>query len=295
MSTQLQKRQPPLPGPYNQMVRRLQGKMRQVQDELALESVTNIEFEEASRRSFDFLSKQVKALKDAFNTLTDTLLQELDGMGNKVDDRMNQLVDKVEQKLGEGIDHKRELLAVQENQAAIVRELGQASAKQQEIEKSSSQLARDVDAVLSVIPKLEDKIDCVASDIGKVSENVNTFNHRFADDSAQRALSATQNLEVRVRDLVAELRDEMEQKNLKLQRSISRQLETMSKVLVESTGPASPSARRVDFDLSASPTTFSTADPRLRSGRGESGVGGAGSARAFSPIREASLRNLRLP
>merc|ERR1719486_1769362 len=64
--------------------RKMTTRMKQLQEELAPESVTNIEFEESSRRSFEFLAGQVKTLKTAYNTLTDTFLQELENMSSTV-------------------------------------------------------------------------------------------------------------------------------------------------------------------------------------------------------------------
>merc|ERR1719235_2693738 len=71
-------------GPYGTMLRKVTARMKQLQEEVCLESVTNIEFEESSRRSFEFLSGQVKTLKEAFNTLTDTFLRELEHLSGAI-------------------------------------------------------------------------------------------------------------------------------------------------------------------------------------------------------------------
>ena len=70
----LLKSKPPVP--YANMLRQVTNHIKKLQEELEAESSTNIEFEESSRRSFEFLTQQLKALKQAFNTLSDTLLEE---------------------------------------------------------------------------------------------------------------------------------------------------------------------------------------------------------------------------
>jgi len=69
---------------YSNVMRRMTSRVNQLHDELALESVTNIEFEQSSRRSFEFLQSQVRTLKEAFNTLTDTILEEIDFLSGTV-------------------------------------------------------------------------------------------------------------------------------------------------------------------------------------------------------------------
>ncbi|CAK9071261.1 unnamed protein product [Durusdinium trenchii] len=72
------------PAAYGNIMRRMTSRVNQLHDELALESVTNIEFEQSSRRSFEFLQGQVRTLKEAFNTLTDTILEEIDFLSGTV-------------------------------------------------------------------------------------------------------------------------------------------------------------------------------------------------------------------
>lgn len=209
--------------------------MRQLQDELALESVTNIEFEEASRRSFDNLNGQVQILKGAFNKLTDGLLEELDLMGGKVDQQLQQIASK---KIGV--------------EGALVKELAEATKRQ-------DSLSSDVDAILGVIPKLEDKVDSVLGEINRVNH---TMNELRANTDFQRLETQVQQLELdieqRHRRLESELKEDVEERLLKVQRSTNRQLESMSKVLAEP--GSSPMRRTVDFDIPGSPT-FSTAAP----------------------------------
>eukprot|EP00439_Symbiodinium_sp_Y106_P058996 s495_g8.t1 len=72
------------PAAYTSIMRRMTSRVNQLHDELALESVTNIEFEQSSRRSFEFLQSQLRTLKEAFNTLTDTILEEIDFLSGTV-------------------------------------------------------------------------------------------------------------------------------------------------------------------------------------------------------------------
>ena len=78
----LLKSKPPVP--YANMLRQVTNHIKKLQEELSAESSTNIEFEESSRRSFEFLTSQLKALKQAFNTLSDTLLEELEHISHTV-------------------------------------------------------------------------------------------------------------------------------------------------------------------------------------------------------------------
>lgn len=261
------------PGPYNQMIRRLTGRLRQVQDELALESVTNIEFEEASRKSFELLTSQVKSLKDAFNTLTDTLLEEIDGVGAKVDEKLKKFTAELQDPLG-AIHAQAEAHKAANNHSFqnvhndILERLERLEAERPAVELSMQQLNQDVETVLRIIPKLEDKIDHALEDMVKVTETLSQQHQESGDQH-----------ESKLRTLETELREDFDQRHLKLQRSITRQFESMSKVLAES----SPQTRRVDFTVPASPPSS-----RLSASLGRPGGDREDSGRA------ASLRNLRL-
>jgi len=92
------------------------------------------------------------------------------------------------------------------------------------LERNTEQLAKDLDAVLGVIPKIED--------------SMLRTNHHVQDRLEQVVLdvgtsrTAMQLLEDKVSRVESELREEMEQRLLKQQRSITRQLESMSRVLM---------------------------------------------------------------
>lgn len=78
----LLKSKPPVP--YANMLRQVTNHVKKLQDELQAEAETNIEFEDSSRRTFEYLTQQLKALKLAFNTLSDTLLEELEHISQTV-------------------------------------------------------------------------------------------------------------------------------------------------------------------------------------------------------------------
>jgi len=182
------------------MLRKMTTRMKQLQEELALESVTNIEFEESSRRSFEFLTGQVKTLKEAFNTLTDTFLQELEHLSGAISGEFFRL------------------------EEGIIKDVGDTLQKSEQLEKQTEQLSKDLDAVLGVIPKIED--------------SMLRTNHHVQDRLEQVALdvgrssTALQLLEDKVSRVETDLREELEQRLLKQQRSITRQLESMSRVLM---------------------------------------------------------------
>merc|ERR550537_1698150 len=74
------------PVPYASMMRKLASEFADLQDELAAESQTNIDFEETSRKGFERLDSQVQALKAAFGTLADSILEELEAFRLHIED-----------------------------------------------------------------------------------------------------------------------------------------------------------------------------------------------------------------
>lgn len=187
-------------GPYGTMLRKMTTRMKQLQEELALESVTNIEFEESSRRSFEFLTGQVKTLKEAFNTLTDTFLQELEHLSGAISGEFFRL------------------------EEGALKDVGETLQKSEQLEKQTDQLSKDLDAVLGVIPKIEDSMLRTNSHVQDRLEQVSL--------DVGRSSTALQLLEDKVNRVDSDLREELEQRLLKQQRSITRQLESMSRVLM---------------------------------------------------------------
>jgi len=105
----------------------MSSRVNHLRDELALESVTNIEFEQSSRRNIEFLTGQVKTLKEAFNTLTETLLQELDknssavrGEQRRLDERVGDFEKKVMREINDAVQRQHE--KTQQGQLEIQRQ-----------------------------------------------------------------------------------------------------------------------------------------------------------------------------
>jgi len=198
------------------VLRKMTTRMKQLQEEMALESVTNIEFEESSRRSFEFLTGQVKTLKEAFNTLTDTFLQELEHLSGAISGEFYRLEEGILSQVG-----------------ASEGQVEQLEKHTEQLEKHTEQLSKDLDAVLGVIPKIEDSMLRTNQHIQDRMEQV----VMDTGNSARQSSTAIQLLEDKVSRVENELaeevkrvEEELEQRFLKQQRSITKQLESMSKV-----------------------------------------------------------------
>lgn len=215
------------------MMRKVTHRVNQLQEELALESVTNIEFEESSRRSFDFLIAQVNTLKAAFNNMTDTFLQELDHLsgafGNEV------------QRLDE--------ICVKDK------------ANAQRLEKRIDHINGELDSVLNVVPKIEESMlrssqhfqERLEQTSSRLQDRLDQASSSLADRLEQTSLNLQkgilmmQNLEERVNRTEEALREELEQKCLQLQRNFTRQFEGLNRIMTsdalrgDSRGKQSPS------------------------------------------------------
>lgn len=236
-----QRQKPPLA--YSGMLRKMTARMKQLQEEFALESVTNIEFEESSRRSFEFLTGQVKSLKEAFSTLTETLLEEIEHLGGAMRGEIFRIEDR-QQKMESGMMGNMNI--------------GEKLGRQVE------QLAKDLDAVLGVVPKIEDSM---LRSSAHVQERLDTVSHQ-----AGKACGDVEFLQSKVRSIESELRQELEQKSLKLQRSVTLQLESMSRALIRESdrptgfgsatpGGFSPSPGGPGFGSQLPPTAGSAGPP----------------------------------
>jgi len=222
---------------YSGMLRKMTGRLKQLQDEVAAESATNIEFEEASRRSFEFLAGQIKALKGAFNTLTDTFLEELEQLSASI---RTDII-----RLGErqgGLENS--MCEETRRQGDLESSIREEMRKSQRLENRIDQIVQDMDVVLGAVPKIEDDLvrmsDVVTVEKGKVP-------------------AAIEGLEVKIRSLENHLREELEQRHLKLQKSVTRQLESLSKVLIQETSaPAFPSGTAIASPL---PTSGAPQEP----------------------------------
>lgn len=138
-----------------------------------------------------------------------------------------------------------------------------------DLEKRAELMAQDLDTVLGVVPKVEDTMLKTTSHlqerISATAMDVSKLNDAVAVDR-MKASGTTERLESKMKALESDLREELEQKHLKLQRSITRQMESMSRALIESDRAvgippgmhmpqqdaglmASQGQRQVDFDM----------------------------------------------
>jgi hypothetical protein len=241
--------------------------MKQLQEEVALESVTNIEFEESSRRSFEFLAGQIKTLKSAFNTLTDTFLQELENMSSTVSGEFWRLEEGLLKDVGA---HLRRSEALEKRVDELERLNKSADQQSLQLQQQSLQLQKrvnlitgEMESVLQVIPRLEESMlknnqyvqerlelliqeePKTALSIHNLEEASNRMDQRMEEtsnrleDTSNRLEEASnrmglsiQNLEEKLNRVDENLREEFEQKHLKFQRNVTRQLEGMNRVLV---------------------------------------------------------------
>merc|ERR1719253_26529 len=219
-SSQLKQR---APVPYSAMVRKLAYRFKNLQDELATESATNIDFEEASRRSFDILGNQVRALKGAFNTLTDAILEELDVFRHSVDDALRQQrqdwTEQVHQLEQKDSDVKHMLLKLADEVKLVTSEQDQRLAT---ADAMVQQCGQDLDAVLKIVPKLEDELQQQQRDletqIAQVQLDVAKLGDSVSADRVRHASSLGE-VDARCRDLEQVVDARMQ----KLQRSLQHE------------------------------------------------------------------------
>lgn len=232
------KQKPPLP--YTNLMRKVTGRLKYLQDELSVESATNVEFEESSRRSFVFIAGQIKALKNAFQTLTDTLLEELEQLGNSVKAEvgtLDQRIDKslqvtrdLELSIKKEIDDVR--IADSRSKDQVRTDLARITDLGSENERKLVQLQQDLDTVLGVIPKIEDtmlrsdsllqeKIAAATLDISKIND--------FVAMERVRTGTSIDRMEAKMK----EIGEDIEARHQRLQRSLTKQIEQMSRVLIQ--------------------------------------------------------------
>jgi hypothetical protein len=269
------KQKPPLP--YTNLMRKVTGRLKYLQDELSVESATNVEFEESSRRSFVFIAGQIKALKNAFQTLTDTLLEELDQFNHSVKTElgtMDQRIDKslqvirdVQQAVEINLEDVkladlkgREQLRTElgEHQQIVARITDQSSMH----EKKMEQLQQDLDTVLNVIPKIEDTMlrsDSMLQDkIASATLDISKINDFVAMERVRTGTSID-----RIDAKMKEIGEDIEARYQRIQRSMTKQIEQMSRVLIQGLEtPQDP------------PVPYSPAAPRSRSSPRSHGHGG---------------------
>lgn len=210
------------PVAYSSLLRKMTSRVNQLHDELALESVNNIEFEQSSRRSFEILTAQVRNMKEAFDGLAESLMQELDHLGSKVrcelwrfeerqSDSEKLLTQHSELLRKQGRQQDRQ----EERQQALEEELQQRhqtqeeellrkQERQQRLEKEADAVARAVEAAREQQEALERRAEALGQGLDAVQERRQRWG-KGADLSAvdlREVLEKQQQLEKRS-DLLA--------------------------------------------------------------------------------------------
>jgi len=217
------------PPAYTNLMRKVTGRLKYLQDELSVESATNVEFEESSRRSFIFIAGQIKALKNAFQTLTETLLEELEELSVSVKGELASQ-DKI-------LESQREMHQEFKKDAEDLRKADdkgreELAARVSDQHKKMEQLQKDLDTVLGVIPNIEDtmlrsdimlqeKISSATQDISKINGIVGLERVRTG--------KRIDVLEAKVKDIS----DDVEGRHQRLQRSLAKQIEQMSRGFIQ--------------------------------------------------------------
>eukprot|EP00929_Paragymnodinium_shiwhaense_P100973 TRINITY_DN6369_c0_g1_i1.p1 TRINITY_DN6369_c0_g1~~TRINITY_DN6369_c0_g1_i1.p1 ORF type:complete len:529 (-),score=129.92 TRINITY_DN6369_c0_g1_i1:126-1712(-) len=274
------------PSHYGSVLRSVSNRFRKLQDEIATESVAGLEFEEQSRRTFELLANQVVILKEAFNTLVDTLTREVDNVRATVQKDISSA-------LG---THEESIRTIRDRQKAFEQTVQLEVEKVQVFGRQVERNQQDIENILQCIPKLEDamighmddnnkqlkqmlemsyeKTNALEDSVGRaiqdsasrlqvnmqqriaeMQEGSSRLQERLDDmqDRSHDLQRLVEKVDTHNRDLDASLREEIEQRHLKLQKNVTRQLEGMSRLLIEAetaaasrqsnTRPTSPVSR----------------------------------------------------
>ena len=213
--------------------------MKQLEDELAIETVTSVEFEETSRRSFKYLEGQVKTVHKGLAALTEALLDELETMGSNIRGDMLRLEEKQRQSqetwfrevgeiaLREGqfatdLSNLRAVLptlddslrgkidaAVEDAVRAKMDSAGDLCViedlMRERMEALFQNLSQDVSAMLGVIPKMEDSL---RERLGATMRGIADVGSMVASDRT-RTVEAMERLEAKLKSLEADLQDRL--------------------------------------------------------------------------------------
>merc|ERR1719375_3120891 len=113
------------------------------------------------------------------------------------------------------------------------RQLGDATAR---LEHRFEQLAADLETVLGVVPKIE---DAMLRGDGALQEKVSALSREVerVDDlvsgERSRVAATTERLDAKIKGAAEDLQQEIEQRHLKMQRGLTKQLETMSRAVLQ--------------------------------------------------------------
>eukprot|EP00916_Digyalum_oweni_P020397 GHVL01033952.1.p1 GENE.GHVL01033952.1~~GHVL01033952.1.p1 ORF type:complete len:405 (-),score=74.24 GHVL01033952.1:761-1975(-) len=267
--------------PYQNLIHKLGSRLKVLQDEIVAESTTNIEFEEYSRQTFDFFTQQIKALKSAFNTLTDVMIEELEQLKCDVKaeisaafSKSNHRADIIEQDTKKQLQDLRQFKA--ENYQKTERDVNK-------IKKLYDDQQRDIDTLLQVVPKVEDQ--CISRSTQVQSELVSLQVHVSASQEAETAEKTR--LFNKCEELANQqeiIRVECDQQRRKLQRDMQSKIDRVEQATTK---------RIDDFEFlclghKLKSSNFSNHSPRGPSTTGKSakGAGLYGSPKYEPPVKK---------
>jgi len=224
----LLKSKPPVP--YANMLRQVTNHIKKLQEELQAESSTNIEFEESSRRSFEFLTQQLKALKQAFNTLSDTLLEELEHISHTVTQELQNL--KEDPRVPK-CEKEQEFFRSQltDFSTETFEKMKRLAEQDVYLESKIEQLNSDMDTVLQVIPKMEDSFIKGDAQLQERQSALGVELSKLNDIIAVercKSNSSTERIEARMKELSMEF----DEKILRCQKSLQQQMEYVSRLVI---------------------------------------------------------------
>ena len=219
--------------PYGNMLRQVTNHVRKLQEDLAMESSTNVEFEESSRRSFEFLTGQLKTLKAAFNTLSDTLLEELEHMSGTVKSELQ--IFKEDPRLPSLMEGEKEIKEeLASFSSSSLEKLKRLAEQDCYLESKVDSVQSDVDAVLQVIPKLEDSFLQGDKDLrdrcSMLQSEITKLNDMISNDRK----NTHQNME-RLEKRIAEGLSSQDEKITRIQKSLQQQIEYVGKLAMSRT------------------------------------------------------------
>lgn len=260
------------------MLRQVTNHIKKLQEELQAESSTNIEFEESSRRSFEFLAQQLKALKQAFNTLSDTLLEELEHISHTVTSELTTL--KSDPRTPH-LEKQQEAFKDQISEFSndTFDKLKRLAEQDCYLESKIDQLNQDMDTVLQVIPKMEDSFLKGDSQLQDRQSNLGIEISKLNDIMAVERCknnSAFDRLEGRIK----EQNLEFDEKILRCQKSLQQQMEYVSRLVI-TRGVSAP----VGFDEGVGARIDDPSPSMLKM----SGKPTGSSLRPASPLRTGGL------
>eukprot|EP00928_Gymnodinium_smaydae_P083954 TRINITY_DN6719_c0_g3_i2.p1 TRINITY_DN6719_c0_g3~~TRINITY_DN6719_c0_g3_i2.p1 ORF type:complete len:470 (-),score=96.46 TRINITY_DN6719_c0_g3_i2:1393-2742(-) len=237
------------PNTYGNLLRSVADRFQKLQAEVASESVAGLEFEEAARKTFDHLDGQMGHIQEAFNALVDTLTGELEYSRRTLQDEVRSELDSMRQRL-----ESRWALLEGRSAALEVRSAeleGRSAELEVRVDASLSGLRRDIEAKLedelSVLRSetfpLRRDLDDVVQTLPKLRETLRSdaqdMFHRLNDalvqarEQADRLGVKVERMDTSSRKMDADIREELDDRHRKLQQNVTRQLESMGRVLAE--------------------------------------------------------------